>query len=197
MIKFWGGRMIVLAAVLLGGCQGTAVYVPEGALPRANFSLAVSDVNVVMEDDASQDQSRQWVANSLGDQVKNWFSLRFRPVGGAEVGHITIRHVMFKETTLPKEAGMKSVFTKQPAEQYDALVGLAFEVRDGNGFAQQSVTAQVQRTIVAMEGISLMERQALVQKLINQVLADVDREFVKNMRAFLPLMIQSEALPDL
>ena len=179
----------------LTGCQSTSPLGYGPSQPQAQISLAVSHLDIVQDPQASGGYA-DIVSPPFGTQMESWLSARFLATGTASegagdgVGHFIIRKAAIQETTLPKEVGVSALFKKQLSEQYDTLLEVVFEIRDEMGFAQKMVTAQVHRTTAVLEGVSLQEREAAIQKLITQTLMDCEQELIKNMQQFMPFVVQ-------
>lgn len=179
----------------LTGCQSTSPLGYGPAQPPSQISLAVSRLEITQDPQVSG-ASADAVNPPFGAQVESWLSARFLATGvapegaGDGAGHFIIRKAALQETALPKESGVSALFKKQLSEQYDALLEVVFEIRDDVGFAQKMVNAQVHRTTAVLEGVSLQEREATIQKLINQTLMDCEQELTKNMQQFMPFVVQ-------
>jgi len=173
----------------LGGCQ-SHTQMPAMKVAQESLGLAVEGVNVQIAVSSGVDNSGQWVAVPFASQVKNWFSSRFMPVGGDKVGYIVINLASLNQTPLLNETPEKDEVSARPSEQYEAQIDVRFEIRDSMGFAEKFAAAKVRRTSTVSGDITLAQRQALIQKLINHAIEDADQELVQGTKEFLPLFIQ-------
>ncbi|MBN9565257.1 MAG: hypothetical protein J0G29_04060 [Alphaproteobacteria bacterium] len=184
---------VLLGFVFLvwGGCQGHT-SMPAMKMTQDSVGLAVEGINVQLAANSGLDNSGQWVEVPFATQVKNWFSSRFKPVGGEKVGYIVVNLAALKQTNLANGNSSKDVISGQPSEQYEAEIDVRFEIRDSMGFAEKFAAAKIHRTATVLGDITLAQRQALIQKLINHAIEDADQELLQSAKEFLPLLIQSQ-----
>ncbi len=180
---------MVMALLGLGACQSPTAQVRPLTAAPAQIKMAVAGLDVVVEDVSGEDGSGAWVDVPMTRQVEQWFKSRYQPTLGQERGTLSIRKASLKEIPLAQEAGVKKLFSNGEKERYEAVIDVRFEVRDATGFAEKFASASVRHSAPAAGGISLAERQSLVQKLINDAITDADRELVRSLESFLPLMI--------
>ena len=174
----------------LAGCQAHT-QMPTVKVPHERVGLAVEDIHVQISGQSlGEDISGQWVGVPFASQVQNWFSSRFRPAGGERVGYIVINLASFKESKVLNLEPQEGKASDAPQEQYEAQIDVRFEIRDPMGFAETFSAAKVHRASSVFGDITLAQREALVQTLINRTLEDADQELLKSTKEFLPLVIQ-------
>jgi hypothetical protein len=187
--KYSYKALVGFVFLIFGGCQ-SHTQMPAMKMTHESIGLAVEDIRVQISSHSIEDRSGQWVSVPFSSQVKNWFSSRFRPTGGDKVGYVVINLAALKETSALNNAPQEGGAVGQPSEQYEAWIEVRFEVRDPIGFAQTFAAAKVHRTSNVFGEITLAEREALIQKLINQAIEDADQELLQSIKEFLPLFIQ-------
>ena len=181
--------MSIFSLVVLTSCQSPMPDVLPLAGAPSYITMAVPALEVVVEDESGEDGSGSWVDVSLTQQAQRWFQSRYRPSMGEEKGTLVIRRVCFKESPLPKEGAMKAFLTNAPETDYQVVLEVRFEIRDQSGFAKQFASTVVRRNESVSRGISLSERQAQVQKLINATIEQADKELLESLQTFLPLLL--------
>ncbi len=175
-----------IACLGLVACQSPLKQVNPLSMTEAPVGLAVSQINVVLEDEEGVDESASWVNLSMTKQVEQWLQSRYRALGGDEQGAVAIRRVALKSVPIATTGGL---FSNEAKEQYEAVLEVRFEIRDETGFAQKFASAKVRRSAPVSGSVSLSDRQAIVQQLINETITQADRELLASLKSFLPLLL--------
>jgi hypothetical protein len=95
-----------------------------------------------------------------------------------------------KETELPRTKGLTGAFTTDQAERYDATVEMSIDLLNDRGFIDRTISAKAARSQSVAEGITPNQRDQAWYALTKDLMADLDRELERQMRANFTFYIQ-------
>jgi hypothetical protein len=189
--------LIVLAALAgpLTGCGGEPP--PRQAFtdlrftnePPLRLGVAALEIDDEYRPNFDPPHYEQRLPIPLPHVADNWARDRLRPAGtsGRAVAVITDASVF--EINLPKESGLSATFTNQLDTQYEARVGIRVELRDDRG-AMRMAEAHAERSLTMNEGTTLDERDRMLYRMETDLMADLDRQLEKQIRANFANLVQ-------
>jgi hypothetical protein len=115
-----------------------------------------------------------------------WANDRVKAAGGsARTVRVTVKKAGVVETELPRSTGLRRMFTTEQAQRYDAELELIVEVLSDRGLREGFASAQARRSTTVAEDITLAEREKVYFTLVEQMMADIDRELESNIRQYM------------
>ena len=124
--------------------------------------------------------------------MENWAHDRLQAVRPATgfVARYTIIDASVRESDLPKQDGLKAMFTTQQSERYDGHVSVMLQIIDPQGIAERTATAEAGATRSVPEGITLNDRDKIWYQMTRDLMADLDRQIQKQVDAsFAPFVL--------
>ena len=116
--------------------------------------------------------------------AKNYFS--YLPSAPSNLEFV-IGDARVTETELPRTPGVRSTFTNEQAQRYDGRMAAAIEIRQVRGnFRVGDAAASATRTRSVAENISLNDRERVWYEMVEQMMADINGELERQVRANLP-----------
>ena len=117
--------------------------------------------------------------------LHNWATDRLQAVGPTTgyVARFTIIDASVRESELPKQQGLKAVFTTQQAERYDGHVSVRLQIINPQGVAERTATAEAAASRSVAEGITLNERDKVWYEMTRDLVADLDRQMQRQVDA--------------
>ncbi|HZS82475.1 MAG TPA: hypothetical protein VFA50_06370 [Stellaceae bacterium] len=122
--------------------------------------------------------------------AENWVHDRLEATGTTRRARVRITKASVTETDLPKTQGLVGAFTKDQAERYDGVLEMSVDILNDHGFPERTATAQVMRSQSVAEGITPNARDQVWYDMTKAMMADMDRELEKQMRATFGYYIQ-------
>lgn len=119
------------------------------------------------------------------DSAKNWAADRIRPAGPGGKAVFTVTELSVKEVPLEIETGITGVLTTDQSERYEAVLQARIELVSAAGTERGEVMARAERFITVPEDATLNERDEVLFKLAEDLLADFNIEMEENIRAHL------------
>lgn len=122
----------------------------------------------------------------------NWAHDRLLAVGPTTgfVARYTIIDASVRESDLPKQEGLKALFTTQQAERYDGHVSVMLQIIDPQGVAERTATAEAGVSRSVPEGITLNDRDKIWYQMTRDLMADLDRQIQRQVDAsFAPFLL--------
>ena len=102
---------------------------------------------------------------------------RLKATGTSGVLEVIINDAAVKEVKLPTAKGVKSLFTDDQDARYDARINVTYRLYTGaQAISDASGDVTVTRSHSINEKATVYQRQALYQKMTNDMMADFDRE---------------------
>jgi len=119
----------------------------------------------------------------LSHVTENWARDRLEAVGGPGRAVVTVVDASVLQIPVPTQGGLTGTFTKQVDTRYEARLAMRVEIKDDHGFAVRSASAQTQRTLTTVQGISLNERNSTLYRMETDLATDLDRQLTNDIRA--------------
>lgn len=117
--------------------------------------------------------------------ARRWAEDRLRARGTERRAQFVIDTAEVVEAKLPVERGLRGAVTVDQSERYDATIGVTLEVRDDRGFRLAFATAKAVRSETVSENLTLRERDLLLFKLVENLMADLNRELEQQVQTHL------------
>lgn len=115
-----------------------------------------------------------------------WANDRIKAGGRSGRGvRVIIRNAAVREAELPKSSGLKGLFTTEQAVRYDAELEMVVELRSARGFRDAFASAGARRSVTVSEGATLNDRDRIWFGLVEELMAELNRELEKNIRQFM------------
>lgn len=182
---------VLAAMALLAGCETTPTrpMFPEltfSSMPPLNFDA--SRVEVVNEYVAPL--KRPNVEHEMplrpSAAAERWAKDRIKAAGNSNRSlRVTIKNARVVESELKKATGLRGMFTTDQAQRYDAELEILIELRDDRGFREGSASAISRRSATVPEGITINDREKEYFKLVEEMMADINRELERSVRQHL------------
>jgi hypothetical protein len=115
--------------------------------------------------------------------AENWAHDRLEATGTTRRARVRIIDASVKEVELPKTQGITGAFTTDQAERYDGAIEVSIDIMGDNGFPVRTVSAKATRSQSVAEGITPNERDKVWYDMTKQMMADLNQELEKQMRA--------------
>ncbi len=120
----------------------------------------------------------------------NWVHDRLEATGTTRRARARIIDASVKESELPRTKGLTGAFTTEQAQRYDATVEMGIDILNDRGFVERTVTAKATRSQSVAEGITPNQRDQAWYVLTKDLMAELDRELERQMRANFTFYIQ-------
>ena len=120
--------------------------------------------------------------------LQRWANDRLAVSGrGEHLVRFAIQDARVTETELPRTAGVRATFTNEQAQRYDGRMAATIEIRQVRGnFRVGDATASATRSRSVAENISLNDRERVWYEMVQQMMADINAELERQVRANLP-----------
>ena len=120
--------------------------------------------------------------------LQRWANDRLAVSGrGENLVRFVIGDARVTETELPRETGVRATFTNFQAQRYDGRMQATIEIRQVRGnFRVGDAAASATRTRSVAENISLNDRERVWYEMVEQMMADINAELDRQVRANLP-----------
>ena len=115
--------------------------------------------------------------------MENWARDRLQPAGTTRQLRVRIVDASVKEVELPKTPGVRGAFTTDQAQRYDATGEMTIDLLGERGFAERTVSAKASRSRSVPEGITPNDREKAWYELTQALMADLDAELERQIRA--------------
>lgn len=181
---------LVLGLVALAGCETPP---PESRFPEMTFAhlgpirLDVAEIEVIetYRSPLAPPNVEHLAPTRPAEAVRRWAADRLRAEGRGGRAKLIIERADIIETGLKKTGGVRGLFTVDQSERYDATLEVVLEVRDGQGLRSGFAKAQTSRSRTVAEDASAAERDRLLFRLTEDLMADMDRTLEENIRRHL------------
>jgi len=117
--------------------------------------------------------------------VRRWISDRIRPAGPSGWAKVIINDASVKETALHHPHDIKSYFTVEQGERYEATVDVTIEIYTSKGFREGFANAHAVHTQTVPENATLNERERFWYDLTYAAMQDFNAEMAKNIDLYL------------
>jgi hypothetical protein len=120
--------------------------------------------------------------------LQRWANDRLAVSGrGENLVRFVIGDARVTETELPRETGVRATFTNFQAQRYDGRMQATIEIRQVRGnFRVGDAAASATRSRSVAENISLNDRERVWYEMVEQMMADINAELDRQVRANLP-----------
>ena len=120
--------------------------------------------------------------------LQRWANDRLAVSGrGEHLVRFVIGDARVTETELPRETGVRATFTNFQAQRYDGRMQATIEIRQLRGnFRVGDAAASATRSRSVAENISLNDRERVWYEMMEQMMADINGELERQVRANLP-----------
>jgi len=186
----WLPALLCLVLLALAACETPP---PETRFPEMTFAhlgpirLDVADIELVEAHPPplKHPNVEHLAPTSPADAMRRWAADRLRATGGAGRAKLTIERADIVETALKKTGGVRGLFTTDQSERYDATLEVVLEVRDDQGRRSGFAKARASRSRTIAEDASAADRDRLLFRLTEELMADIDRTLEENIRRHL------------
>jgi len=180
-------RRAVLAVLLVAAaaaCAPTRPPAPAPVLtfdPRPPIVLDVARIEVVNDyvSPMAAPHVEQFATTPPAAAVRRWAEERLVAAGAAGAMRVVIEDARITETALPRTSGLQAVVRRDETERYDGRLAVRLEAARGDLTGTFSVAAERSRTVG--EGITLAEREAVLQEMVNAMAAEADRRLAEGL----------------
>lgn len=180
---------LVASAAILAGCETTPP--PRPVFPDIRFTgkpplridAAALDVERVFRSTLQTPQVEHLFPVSPEQAMEQWARDRLQPVGTTRRIRVRILDASVKEIELPRTPGLRGAFTTDQAQRYDATAELTVDLMGERGFPERSITAKAFRSRTVPENITPNDRERIWYELTEALMADLDTELEKQIRA--------------
>jgi hypothetical protein len=153
------------------------------AKPRLRIDAAAVDVERVFRSTLQAPQVEHLFPVPPERAMENWARDRLEPVGTTRRVRVRILDASVKEVELERTAGVRGAFTTDQAQRYDATAEMTVDLMGERGFAERSVAAKASRSRSVPEGITPNDREKVWYELTEALMADLDAELERQIRA--------------
>ncbi len=122
--------------------------------------------------------------------MANWARDRLLATGTMRRARVRIVDASVKEIQLPRTKGLTGAFTTDQAQRYDATVEMSIDLLNNSGFAERTISAKAARSQSVAEGITPNQRDEAWYAMTKDLMAELDRELERQMRANFTFYIQ-------
>jgi hypothetical protein len=175
---------LALLWLAVGSATLCATAAAEGGKPR--LALDVLKVETATEYQAPRTAPNvdHLFPTPPDEAIRNWVKTEFEAVGRDRLALLVIREASVVEVPLEKAGGIRSWFTVDQSERYDAVVDVQIEIRGDQG-REAYASAQVKRSRTVPEDITEDGRRAVWAEMTDDLLNDLGGQLETAMRRFL------------
>jgi len=173
--------MVLALAGVLGACDSapprpTYADIRFTGAPPIRLAVGGIDVSSTFKVSIAPPHVEHLFPVTPAHALENWAHDRLIAAGGAARARFVIIDASVVETELKKgNEGISGVFTKEPAQRYDATLEARLEIVE-NGLPVREVTVTATRTQTVLEGITPNEREQAWYDMTKAAMADFDRQ---------------------
>lgn len=186
-------RSVLLAVPLLAaGALLARGMLPAWAAAPAMLSfkdkLPVSlDVAGIEVEDATPTLAadpdlQQQLQITPADAVRLWAADKLKATGSDGRARLVVRDATLKQTHLKVRKGISGWFHKEQSERYDGHVAVELVVDYPSRRFNGTASAEASRSFTVGEGTKVEERRALILKLVQDMMNDIDTAMDKSIR---------------
>ncbi|HLF58272.1 MAG TPA: hypothetical protein VI732_01445 [Alphaproteobacteria bacterium] len=117
--------------------------------------------------------------------VRRWIADRVMPGGPSGWAKVIINDASVKETELHHPHDLKSHFTVEQGERYEASIDVTIELYTPKGVREGFANARAVHTQTVPENATLNERERFWYDLTDSVMQDFNAEMERNIHAYL------------
>src|SRR5258708_6106161 len=127
---------------------------------------------------------------AAGAAMGNWARDRLLATGTMRRARVRIVDASVKEIQLPRTKGLTGAFTTDQAQRYDATVEMSIDLLNNSGFPERTTSAKAARSQSDAEGTTPNQRDEAWYAMTKDLMAELDRELERQMRAHFTFYIQ-------
>jgi hypothetical protein len=152
----------------------------------APFRLDVAHVNLVQsyQPDPAHDIDTQF-PEAPAKVAMQWGQDRLRAAGRDGEATYTVVLAKATDTNLRRSQGFAAVTHKDQSDRYDLAITATLEVTNDGGRKSGSVTARAARSQTVSEDMTLNQREAVLFKLLDATMRDINAQFQKLIPQYL------------
>ncbi|MEX2453822.1 MAG: hypothetical protein WD470_03910 [Rhodospirillaceae bacterium] len=178
---------LAAGAMILTACETTVqkpVYpqISFAHLPKIPIDVARVEVENRYVPPAMHPNVEHLFPVSPSASALNWGRDRLKPEGMDGVARVILRRASVVEVPLKRTAGVRSVFTTDQAERYDATMEMAVELRDENGNVRATIESTAKRSRSVPENVSLNDRDKIWFEMTEALMADLNQSLEGQLR---------------
>ena len=185
----------LLGLVLLVACETPATQpsfpdIHFASQPRLRLDVAAVDLQDDFHASFHAPNVEHLFPVAPEHAMMNWVHDRLEATGTTRRARARIIDASVKESELPRTKGLTGAFTTDQAQRYDATVEMGVDILNDRGFVERTVTAKATRSQSVAEGITPNQRDQAWYVLTKDLMAELDRELERQMRANFTFYIQ-------
>ncbi|HEY0523244.1 MAG TPA: hypothetical protein VGD08_07635 [Stellaceae bacterium] len=115
--------------------------------------------------------------------AENWAHDRLQAAGTTGRARVTIADASVREVPLKRTEGLRSAFTKDQTERYDATLEIGLDILNDRGFPVRTASARASHSRSVAEGITPNEREQVWYELTRELISQIDQEMERQIRA--------------
>lgn len=182
---------LAVAAALLAGCNNAPPPAPK--FPAITFNQFGQIHLNVSQVETAQEYTPPLQPPNVDHQfpippsavAQRWAQDRLVASGGGYTARYVIQRASVVEVELPRTEGIRSTFTTDQAERYDAVLEVSLEIRNDRGFRDAIVTARVERSRSVAEDITVNDRERVWYAMAQDLGQDLNAQLDQNIRTTL------------
>jgi hypothetical protein len=152
----------------------------------APFKLDVARVNIVQayQPDPAHDIDGQF-PEAPAKVAAQWAQDRLQAAGSEGEAIYTVVLAKAIDTNLRRSQGVAAVTHKDQSDRYDLAITATLEVTNDGGRKSGNVTARAARSQTVSEDMTLNQREAVLFKLLDATMKDINAQFQKLIPQYL------------
>jgi len=148
---------------------------------RAPFRINVSTIEVIdrYEPPFTSPNVEHHFTEPPARLAARWANTRLIPTGQGtdKTGRFIIDIASVVDVELPKEGGVRNLFTKQQEHRFDARLAVSFEILTFGGISESKITASATATRTMPGDTSPDDRDAVFLELSRMLIVSLESEF--------------------
>jgi hypothetical protein len=180
--------LLMVSGLALVGCETpTATAIPAltfAHLEQIRFDAAIVEIVDEYRPTLAAPNVDHIFPTSPAQAARDWAAARIGAAGVTGSVRVVIQNASVVKIDLPVRTGVGGLFFNEQDVRYEAVLEISIEYRRGL-FVTSSVRTEVMRSRTAPESISVAERNQLFFNLIEDLLADLDTEMVRNIAQYM------------
>ena len=177
--------LVAVGALLPGLSTGLAA--PPAVLSFKDKLPVSLDVAGIEVEDATPTMAadpdlQQQLQITPADAVRLWAADKLKAVGSDGRARLVVRDASLKQTHLKVHKGISGWFHKDQSERYDGHVAVELVVDYPSRRFNGTASAEASRSFTVPEGTKVEERRALILKLVQDIMNDLDGAMDKSIR---------------
>ncbi|MFZ4762128.1 MAG: hypothetical protein ACOYK8_04885 [Alphaproteobacteria bacterium] len=186
--------LCLVMGLLLAACaKPPASSIPPVSIQsKAPVLLNVAQIQVVNEIPPSNSsrQVEQWFPTPPYQALRHMVEQRFKAVGSEGIATIHLKDIKVVEENLPVTDGVAGLFVSEPSERYRATLNVAVDAVSGDRTRTASTEIRAEQTTTVQKGATLAEREVVWDKLLQDMLRQLDNSLSEGVRKYLGAFVQ-------